>query len=61
MVKESEKPGAAVAEVCRHGITAGLLFRWRVQFVLTARNALQLAMWRCPKARRMRCRARSVA
>jgi transposase-like protein len=44
MVQETEKPGVAVAEVCRrHGIATSLLFRWRVQFGLTARNAPQLA------------------
>jgi transposase-like protein len=36
-VQETEKPGGAVAEVCRrHGIANSLLFRWRVQFGLTA-------------------------
>jgi len=44
MVQETEKPGVAVAEVCRrHGIATSLLFRWRVQFGLTARNAPLLA------------------
>ena len=44
MVQETEKPGVAVAEVCRrHGIATSLLFRWRVQFGLTAPNAPQLA------------------
>jgi len=44
MVRETEKPGVAVAEVCRrHGIATSLLFRWRVQFGLTARKAPQLA------------------
>ena len=44
MVQETEKPGVAVAEVCRrHGIATSLLFRWRVQFGLTARKAPQLA------------------
>jgi transposase-like protein len=34
MVQEIEKPGVAVARVCRrHGIATSLLFRWRVQFV----------------------------
>jgi transposase-like protein len=45
MVQETEKPGVAVAEVCRrHGIATSLLFRWRVEFGLTARKAPQLAM-----------------
>jgi transposase-like protein len=44
MVQETEKPGVAVAAVCRrHGIATSLLFRWRVQFGLTARKAPQLA------------------
>jgi transposase-like protein len=44
MVQETEKPGVAVAEICRrHGIATSLLFRWRVQFGLTARKAPQLA------------------
>jgi transposase-like protein len=44
MVQETEKPGVSVAEVCRrHGIATSLLFRWRVQFGLTARKAPQLA------------------
>lgn len=44
MVQETEKPGVAVAEVCRrHGIATSLLFRWRVQFGLTARKAPKLA------------------
>ena len=44
MVQESEKPGVAVAAVCRrHGIATSMLFRWRVQFGLTARKAPQLA------------------
>jgi len=39
MVQETEKPGVAVAEVCRrHGIATSLLFRWRVQFGLIARK-----------------------
>jgi hypothetical protein len=37
-----------------------LLFRWRAQFGLTARKALQLA-WRSPTAWRMRCRRLSPA
>jgi transposase-like protein len=44
MVQKSEEPGDAVAAVCRrHGIATSLLFRWRVQFGLTARKAPQLA------------------
>ena len=44
MVQETEKPGVSVAEVCRrHGIATSLLFRWRVQFGLTARKTPQLA------------------
>jgi len=44
MVQETEKPGVSVADVCRrHGIATSLLFRWRVQFGLTARKAPQLA------------------
>ncbi|KJC54181.1 hypothetical protein UP10_40670 [Bradyrhizobium sp. LTSPM299] len=44
MVQETEKPGVAVAEVCRrHGIATSLLFRWRIEFGLTARKAPQLA------------------
>ena len=39
MVQETEKPGVAAAEVGRrHGIATSLLFRWRVQFGLTARR-----------------------
>jgi len=44
IVLETEKPGVAVAEVCRrHGVATSLLFRWRAQFGLTARKATQLA------------------
>jgi len=44
MVQETEEPGVAVAAVCRrHGIATSLLFRWRIQFGLTARKATQLA------------------
>jgi transposase-like protein len=44
MAQETEKPGVSVAEVCRlHGFATSLLFRWRVQFGLTARKAPQLA------------------
>jgi hypothetical protein len=39
MVQETEKPGVAVAEVCRrHGNASGLLFCCRVQLGLTARK-----------------------
>ena len=41
---ETEKPGVSAAPVCgRHGVATRLLFRWRVQFGLTARKAPQLA------------------
>ena len=44
MVQETGKPGVAVAEVCRrHGNATSLLFRWRVQFGLTARKSQQMA------------------
>lgn len=44
IVQETEKPGASVAQVCRrHGIATSMLFRWRVEFGLTARKAPQLA------------------
>jgi transposase-like protein len=44
IVQETEKPGIAVAEVCRrHGIATSMLFRWRAEFGLTARKAPQLA------------------
>ena len=44
MVQEMEKPGVSVAESCRrHGIATSQLFRWRIQFGLTARKAPQLA------------------
>ena len=44
MVQETEKPGVSVAEICRrHAIATSLLFRWRVEFGLTARKAPQLA------------------
>jgi transposase-like protein len=43
MVQETERPGVSAAEVCRrHGIATSLLFRWRVQFGLTARKAPEL-------------------
>jgi transposase-like protein len=43
MVQETEKPGVSVAEVCRrHGIATSLLFRWRVDFGLSARKAPQI-------------------
>ncbi|MER8448748.1 transposase [Mesorhizobium sp. M0130] len=44
IVQETEKPGVAVAQVCRrHGVATSMVFRWRVEFGLTARKAPQLA------------------
>jgi transposase-like protein len=44
IVQETEKPGVSVAEVCRrHGVATSMVFRWRVDFGLTARKAPQLA------------------
>ncbi|ESY65567.1 MULTISPECIES: transposase [Mesorhizobium] len=44
IVKETEKPGVAVAQVCRrHGIATSMVFRWREEFGLTARKAPRLA------------------
>jgi transposase-like protein len=44
IVQETEKPGVSVAQVCRrHGIATSMLFRWRVEFGLSARKAPQLA------------------
>ena len=44
VVLETEKPGVSVAQVCRrHGIATSMGFRWRVEFGLAARKALQLA------------------
>jgi transposase-like protein len=44
MVLETEKPGVAVAEVCRrYGIATSLLFRWRVRLRLAVRKTPQLA------------------
>jgi|SRR5581483_376472 len=45
MVQETEKPDVAIAAVClpAHGIATSQLFRWRVQFGLTARETRQLA------------------
>jgi len=43
IVQETEKPGASVAYVCRrHGVATSMVFRWRVDFGLGARKALQL-------------------
>ncbi|MER8402973.1 transposase [Mesorhizobium sp. M1348] len=43
IVQETEKPGVAVAQVCRrHGVATSMVFRWRVEFGLTARKAPQL-------------------
>ncbi|MDX8496710.1 transposase [Mesorhizobium sp. VK22B] len=45
IVAETERPGMAVAQVCRrHGIATSMAFRWREEFGLTARKAPQLAM-----------------
>ncbi|MGQ0445720.1 MAG: transposase [Beijerinckiaceae bacterium] len=44
IVQETEKPGVSVAQVCRrHGTASSMVFRWRVEFGLTARKAPQLA------------------
>ena len=44
MVLETEKPGVAVAEVCRrYGIATSLLFRWQVRLRLAVRKTPQLA------------------
>jgi transposase-like protein len=44
MVQGTERPGVSAAQVCRrHGVATSLLFRWRVDFGLTARKAPQLA------------------
>jgi transposase-like protein len=43
-VQETEKPGVNVAQVCRrHAVASSMVFRWRVDFGLTARKAPQLA------------------
>ena len=43
IVQETEKPGANVAQVCRrHGIATSMVFRWRVDFGLSAGKAPQL-------------------
>ncbi len=43
-MQETEKPGVRVAQICRrHAIATSMGFRWRVEFGLTARKALQLA------------------
>lgn len=43
IVQETEKPGVAVAQVCRrHGIVTSMVFRWREEFGLTARKAPRL-------------------
>ena len=43
-MQETEKPGVSVAQVCRrHGVATSMVFRWRVEFGLTARKAPQLA------------------
>ena len=44
IVQETEKPGVSVAQICRrHGVATSMVFRWRVEFGLTARKAPQLA------------------
>ncbi len=44
IVQETEKQGVSVAQVCRrHGVATNMVFRWRVEFGLTARKAPQLA------------------
>ncbi len=44
IVQETETPGVSVAQVCRrHGIATSMIFRWRVEFGLSARQAPQLA------------------
>ncbi len=44
IVQQTEKPGVSVAQVCRrHGVVTSMVFRWRVEFGLTARKAPQLA------------------
>jgi transposase-like protein len=44
IVQETEKPGVSVAQVCRrHGVATSMVFRWRVEFGLTARKPPQLA------------------
>ena len=43
IVQETEKPGVSVAQVCRrHGVATSMVFRWRVDFGLSARKAPQL-------------------
>jgi transposase-like protein len=37
IVQETERPGASVAQICgRHGVAASMVFRWRVDFGLSA-------------------------
>jgi len=44
VVLETEKPRVSVTQVCRrHGIATSMVFRWHVEFGLTARKAPQLA------------------
>jgi transposase-like protein len=44
IVQETEKPGVSVAQGCRrHGVATSMVFRWRVEFGLTARKAPRLA------------------
>ncbi|MER8753791.1 transposase [Mesorhizobium sp. M1050] len=45
IVQKMEEPGVDVAQVCRrHDVATSMVFRWRVEFGLTARKAPQLAM-----------------
>ena len=45
---ESEQPRVSVSQVARmHGIVAGLLFRWRVQFGVAQRQAREACARRC--------------
>src|SRR3954447_8659151 len=43
IVQETEKPGASVAQICRrHGVATSMVFRWRVDFGLSAQKAPQV-------------------
>jgi transposase-like protein len=58
IVQETERPGVSVAQICRrHGIATSMVFRWRVEFGLTARKAPQLAMVALADGRRLSLRA----
>jgi transposase-like protein len=42
-VRETKNPGVSVAQVCRrHGVATSMIFRWPVDFGLSARKAPQL-------------------